>query len=128
MNARPAYRSVHIREAERPLLEAGVPLMARAAAGLAHELRAFEGPLLVLAGSGNNGGDALFAAAELASEGRPVTTVTLGERVHREGLAAATAAGATVQDASEAVRLARDAIVVDGILGTGSAGHPALRG
>jgi hydroxyethylthiazole kinase-like uncharacterized protein yjeF len=125
---RPAYLSVDIRAAERPLLEAGVPLMARAAGGLAAELRSFDGPLLVLAGSGNNGGDALFAAAELAAAGRRTRVIVLGDRVHEEALAVAVAAGAVVHDADEAVALARDAVVVDGILGTGSAGRAALRG
>jgi hydroxyethylthiazole kinase-like uncharacterized protein yjeF len=123
-----AYRAADIRAAERPLLEAGVPLMARAAAGLAPELRAFDGPLLVLAGSGNNGGDALFAAAELAAEGRPVRVVALSDRMHEEALAAAVAAGATAHEVREAPALARGAVVVDGILGTGSAGRSALRG
>jgi NAD(P)H-hydrate epimerase len=123
-----AYRSADIRAAEQPLLDAGVPLMARAAAGLARELRAFDGPLLVLAGSGNNGGDALFAAAELAGEGRTVRIVELGDRVHAGGMDAALAAGATRHDAADAAALARHGVVVDGILGTGSAGRAALGG
>jgi NAD(P)H-hydrate epimerase len=123
-----AYRSADIRAAERPLLDAGVPLMARAAAGLARELRAFDGPILVLAGSGNNGGDALFAAAELAGEGRTVRIVELGDRVHEPGREAALAAGATRHDAADAPASARHGVVVDGILGTGSAGRAALRG
>jgi hydroxyethylthiazole kinase-like uncharacterized protein yjeF len=126
--ASPSYRAADIRAAERPLLERGVPLMARAASGLARELRAFDGASLVLAGSGNNGGDALYAAAELAAEGRAVRIVVLGERVHEEALAAALAAGATRHDAADAIRLATGAVVVDGILGTGSAGRAALRG
>jgi len=128
MNEPSAYRAADIRAAERPLLDAGVPLMARAAAGLARELRAFDGPLLVLAGSGNNGGDALFAVAELAAEGRTVRIVALSHRVHEAGLAAAVGSGTTVHDAREASALAPGAVVVDGILGTGSAGRAALRG
>jgi hydroxyethylthiazole kinase-like uncharacterized protein yjeF len=124
----PAYSAADIRAAERPLLDAGVPLMARAAAGLARELRALDGPLLVLVGSGDNGGDALHAAAELAAAGRVVRVVPLGSRVHEDGLAAATAAGAVVRDPAEAAALAPGAIVVDGILGTGGTGEPALRG
>jgi NAD(P)H-hydrate epimerase len=123
-----AYRSADVRAAERPLLDAGVPLMARAATGLARELRAFDAPLLVLAGSGDNGGDALFAAAELAGEGRAVHVIEVGDRVHEAGMAAAVAAGATRHDAAEAIALARGAVVVDGIVGTGSVGRAALRG
>jgi NAD(P)H-hydrate epimerase len=122
-----AYRAADIRAAEQPLLDAGVPLMARAAAGLARELRAFDGPLLVLAGSGDNGGDALFAAAELATE-RPVRIITTGDRVHARGMEAALAAGAVRHDPREAAILAEGSVVVDGILGTGSAGRAALRG
>ncbi|GAA2091395.1 hypothetical protein GCM10009840_33280 [Pseudolysinimonas kribbensis] len=128
MDSAPAYRAADIRAAERPLLDAGVPLMARAAAGLATELRRLAGPLLVLAGSGNNGGDALFAAASLVAEGRTTRIVVLGDRVHTAGLDAALAAGATRHDPVEALGLAHGAVVVDGILGTGSAGCPALRG
>jgi NAD(P)H-hydrate epimerase len=122
-----AYLAADIRAAERPLLDAGVPLMARAAAGLARELRAFDGPLLVLAGSGDNGGDALFAAAELATE-RPVRIITTGDRVHERGMEMALAAGATRHDPREAAVLADGAVVVDGILGIGSTGRAALRG
>ncbi len=124
----PAYLAADVRAAERPLLDAGVPLMARAAAGLARELRVLDRPLLVLVGSGNNGGDALYAAAELAAEGRAVRVIPVADRVHEEGLAAARAAGATVHDPADATALAAGAVVVDGILGTGSAGRPALRG
>jgi NAD(P)H-hydrate epimerase len=122
-----AYLAADIRAAERPLLDAGVPLMARAAAGLARELRAFDGPLLVLAGSGDNGGDALFAAAELATE-RSVRIITTGDRVHVRGMETALAAGATRHDPREAAVLADGSVVVDGILGTGSAGRAALHG
>ena len=63
-----AYPSRTVRDAEVPLLEAGVPLMARAAAALARfcaeVLRADRGlatgsRVCVLAGPGNNAGDAL---------------------------------------------------------------------
>ncbi len=66
-----AYPSRTVRDAEVPLLEAGVPLMARAAAALARfcaeVLRAERGlvtgsRVCVLAGPGNNAGDALHAA------------------------------------------------------------------
>ena len=87
----PTYTAEQVRAAERPLLEAGVPLMRRAAGALADVVRAElatpetvvtmtgvlepvirETPLalrprvLVLAGSGDNGGDALYAAAHLS--------------------------------------------------------------
>ncbi|GAB2981109.1 NAD(P)H-hydrate epimerase [Frigoribacterium salinisoli] len=141
------YSAAQVRAAERPLLEAGEPLMARAAAGLAAEVRrrlrarlaaagrADRGRVLLLVGSGSNGGDALFAGAELAAEGVEVTSVALGSRVHEDGSAAATGAGVATspvddwQDPATArARLRGVDVVVDGILGTGTGDDPALRG
>lgn len=71
-----AYAAEHVRAAEAPLLAAGVPLMRRAAAALAAAARVelpAGGTVLVIAGRGNNGGDGLFAAAELARAGIEVT-------------------------------------------------------
>jgi NAD(P)H-hydrate epimerase len=132
------WSAAQVRDAERPLLEAGEPLMQRAAAGLAAEIgrvigdrSAQDGTVLVLAGSGNNGGDALFAAATLAAGGHRVTIVALGSHLHDEGLAAALDAGgrlAPSADPDAVVELARHAdVIVDGILGTGAAASPALR-
>jgi NAD(P)H-hydrate epimerase len=132
---RSAYSAAQIRAAERPLLEAGVPLMARAAAGLAEVLRTLmEGSargrrIVVLVGTGDNGGDALFAAATLADDGADVVLIPTGSRIHEAGLAAARAAGAAESAPDAAARLVADAaILVDGILGTGTSGDPALRG
>ena len=67
------YTAEQVRAAEAPGLERGEPLMQRAAAGLAAMVRTVlpddGGVVLVLAGSGNNGADAMFAAAELAGGG-----------------------------------------------------------
>ncbi|MGN6742772.1 MAG: NAD(P)H-hydrate epimerase [Amnibacterium sp.] len=131
------YSAAQIREAEHPLLDAGVPLMTRAATGLAAVVREVlaERPgsgarLLVLVGSGSNGGDALFAAAELVEDGCTAVVVPLGSRMLEAGLAAATAAGATALehvDPGEVARLAAASdVVLDGILGTGTT-DPALR-
>ncbi|MDN6605334.1 NAD(P)H-hydrate epimerase, partial [Brevibacterium sp.] len=93
-----AYPSTVIVEAERPLLEAGVDLMARASRALAQfstdVLRERRGQIFgsrvcVFAGPGNNAGDALFAAAALARRGAHITVVTLFDHTHDEGLAAA---------------------------------------
>jgi hydroxyethylthiazole kinase-like uncharacterized protein yjeF len=132
------FSADQVREAERPLLERGVPLMARAAAGLAGVVRevlaarpAGQGRLLVLAGSGSNGGDALLAAAELIADGCTAVVVPLAGRMHEAGLAAATGAGATLFDAPDPAAVAGLAaaadVVLDGILGTGAAATPALR-
>ena len=110
-----------VRAAERPLLEAGVPLMRMAARALAAEVRAMRPTsLLVLAGSGDNGGDAMFAAAELAAEGVPVAVWQVGSRVHDEALRAAMDAGARRVPAYSG-----EDVVLDGILGIGA--RPPLR-
>lgn len=133
------YSAAQVRAAEAPHLAAGEPLMRRAAAALAATLRrmlaeagAPGGPIVLLVGSGDNGGDALWAGAELAGEGVAVTVVPTSERMHAEGAAAARAAGARFVDpsddraADEAFRSAE--VIVDGILGTGTSAAPALRG
>ncbi|MYS23310.1 YjeF-related protein N-terminus, partial [Streptomyces sp. DvalAA-14] len=84
-----------VRAAEAALM-AGVPegaLMQRAAAGLAAACgdvlgRVYGARVVVLAGSGSNGGDALFAGARLARRGAAVTAVLLAsDRTHSGGLA-----------------------------------------
>ena len=149
MTTVPVYTAEQVRIAESPLLAAGQPLMARAAVALAAVVRESwergketiapeaEPPralptshakhVLVLAGSGDNGGDALYAAALLADE-IDVDVLTVGARVHERGLAAALGAGARRVELP-AVRECSDdyALILDGILGIG-VGEPALRG
>ncbi|MGX9424887.1 MULTISPECIES: bifunctional ADP-dependent NAD(P)H-hydrate dehydratase/NAD(P)H-hydrate epimerase [Bradyrhizobium] len=52
-----------------------------------------EGPILVVAGRGNNGGDGFVAAAELAARGREVSVILLCERDSLKGDAALAARG-----------------------------------
>jgi hydroxyethylthiazole kinase-like uncharacterized protein yjeF len=121
---------VDIRAAERALMATVPPgaLMARAAAGLARrcsELLAdrFGGVygrrVLVLAGAGDNGGDALYAGALLARRGVMVTARLLdSDRAHADGLAALRGAGGRVTGSlPSAVDL-----VLDGIVGIGGRG------
>jgi NAD(P)H-hydrate epimerase len=133
VSARAGWTADAIRAAERPLLAAGEPLMQRAAAGLAREVRAIlagrpGAAVLVLAGTGDNGGDALHAAAELAGDGMRVDVVAVGDRMHGAGRAAAVAAGARVvgppaPDGSEVAALVATAdVVLDGVLGIGARG------
>lgn len=136
------YSSDQVRQAEKPHLDRGEPLMQRAAQGLADEIRAVlrergttPGRVLVVAGSGNNGGDALFAGAILAGAGAEVRLLTTSDRVHEAGLAAAEAAGASTESRTASIESPEFAavldgvdVVVDGILGTGTSADPALRG
>ena len=127
----PVYTAAQVRAAEAPRLAAGEPLMLRAAAALAvivgEELeKHLPGRLLVLAGSGNNGGDALFAVAELGRR-HAIDVLPVGTAIHETGLAAAVAGGAHVIDAAEAEDAEYD-VVLDGVLGTGTTGAPTLRG
>ncbi|MFD4421484.1 NAD(P)H-hydrate epimerase [Agromyces sp. NPDC058484] len=132
------YSAAQVRAAEAPHLAAGEPLMRRAAAALAATVRrsigegdAPTGPVVLLIGSGDNGGDALFAGAELAAEGVRVVAVPASERHHVGGGEAAQLAGVHLLDAdpdAAADALETAALVVDGILGTGTSRSPALRG
>src|ERR1700689_2594938 len=108
---REAYRVDAVRAAEQALM-ALVPdgtLMRRAAAGLAAVsasllLRSpgyvYGARVVVLAGSGDNGGDALYAGARLARRGAAVTAITAAPRPHEGGTAALRAAGGRVTDAA----------------------------
>src|SRR5689334_4078403 len=121
-----AYTADAVRAAEAPLLAAGAPLMREAAAALAETVRErlalAPGTVLVLAGAGDNGGDALWAAAELAADGEVVELVLTADRVHREALTAALAAGARLRHSGDVRREPGEcAVVVDGILGIGAA-------
>lgn len=160
----PVFTSAQVRAAEQPELAAGHPLMLWAARALAMvaadelvdpRVSAREshpsfpgqggaplvGRILVLAGKGDNGGDALFAAAALlqwmpqraASADAPADDLsidvlcTAGE-AHAQGLATALAAGARRVDPAQVVAGAQDYdLVLDGILGIGTT-DPALRG
>lgn len=69
---REGWTAATVRAAEAVLLDAGEPLMRRAAGGLARELArelasSSASRIVVLAGSGDNGGDGLYAVAELSS-------------------------------------------------------------
>ncbi|GAB2508099.1 NAD(P)H-hydrate epimerase [Paramicrobacterium agarici] len=133
-----SYTAAQVRAAEQPFLDAGVPLMQRAALALADEISAVvdhaqmstrdsaPARVLLVVGSGNNGGDALFAGAILAARGLLIDVVQTSERVHEAGLTAAEQAGATVTSAEDVDALHYD-IIVDAILGTGSSGS-GLRG
>lgn len=136
---RNAHQVAAVRAAESALM-AKLPdgaLMQRAAAGLASVcvslLPAVYGSrVVVLAGSGDNGGDALYAGARLAGRGAAVTAVAAAARVHEAGSAALRGSGGRLVEAADpAGRAAADRaiaaadLVIDGLLGIG--GHGGLR-
>lgn len=123
---RAAHRVEDVRAAERELM-ARLPegtLMQRAAAGLATAVADLLGEVygarvLLLVGSGDNGGDALFAGARLARRGAAVEAVLLSDRAHPGGLAELRRQGGRVV----AVEAAHEPdVVVDGIVGIGGRG------
>ncbi|MFE1882798.1 NAD(P)H-hydrate dehydratase [Streptomyces diastatochromogenes] len=129
---RTAYSVETVRAAERELM-ARLPegaLMQRAAAGLAATCadllgRVYGSRVVLLVGSGDNGGDALYAGARLARRGAGVTAVLLAkpERTHSEGLAALLRAGGCVAaDGAAEDAVERADLVVDGIVGIGGKG------
>ncbi|UQA94730.1 NAD(P)H-hydrate dehydratase [Streptomyces halobius] len=126
---RTAYSVETVRAAERELM-ARLPegtLMRRAAAGLAVACGELLGRVsgtrvTLLVGSGDNGGDALYAGARLARRGAGVVAVLLSpERAHQGGLAALRAAGGRVS-ADPGRDIAGADLVVDGIVGIGGRG------
>ena len=123
------FTADQVRAAEAELftrVPAGMP-MRRAAYGLANvvadELRSWTGGVAgravgLLVGSGDNGGDALWAGSMLARRGVAVRAVLLSpERAHPAGLAALRKAGGRVVDRLDAVDL-----VIDGIVGISGRG------
>ncbi|MDQ8040995.1 NAD(P)H-hydrate epimerase [Cellulosimicrobium sp. XJ-DQ-B-000] len=168
-----AWSVADVRAAEEPLLAAGVPLMERASFALAtvvardlarrrsvalpdggrRDGRVTGARAVLLVGSGNNGGDTLYAGAYLARRGVEVLAVLTGEHAHAGGLAALRDAGGRVEvlvgspdgaaygdghddrhrdhlDPHVADRVAGQAaradVVLDGLVGIGARG--ALRG
>ncbi len=137
---RDAYQVTAVRAAERALMEL-VPdgaLMARAAAGLASVcaslLARYPGHVygtrvVVLAGSGDNGGDALYAGALLARRGVAVTAIAAGAKAHPGGTAALRAVGGRVagdpgagDPGAYADLMNRADLIIDGLLGIGGRG------
>ena len=85
--------------------------------------------VVLLVGSGDNGGDALYAGARLAGRGARVDAVLVADRHHEAGAAALRRAGGRLHGTEDLVAaaelVAAADLVVDGILGIG--GRGALR-
>ncbi len=116
-----------IRAAERRVL-AGLPdgaLMARAARAVTVEAAGMLGfsygaRVVLLVGPGDNGGDALYAGAELSRRGVAVQALLADPaRAHPGGLAALRAAGGRQAELAD---LGPADLIVDGLLGIGARG------
>jgi hydroxyethylthiazole kinase-like uncharacterized protein yjeF len=133
---REVFTVEQVRTAERTVLARVPPgaLMRRAAFGLAVVARrmlvaASGHRVALLVGAGDNGGDALWAGAELRRRGVGVTAVLLDpQRAHAGGLEALRRAGGRVLPAGPgagpegAAAVARADLVLDGIVGLSGRG------
>ena len=119
----------------------GETLMERAGAGVVEALERRYGPILglrvlVLCGTGNNGGDGFVAARHLRGRGAEVHVALLGDRARVRGeallhLERMTASGIDLtpianEEALERLVASRDAwdFALDALLGTGAHGEP----
>jgi len=110
-------------------------LMARAASAIAVSAsgmlrdtvgRVTGSRVVLLVGSGDNGGDALYAGARLARRGARVDAVLVADRHHEAGATALRSAGGRLVGTDDLVAaaelVAAADLVVDGILGIGGRG------
>ncbi|MDX6643709.1 MAG: ADP-dependent NAD(P)H-hydrate dehydratase / NAD(P)H-hydrate epimerase, partial [Solirubrobacteraceae bacterium] len=128
----PLFTAEEMRAADSwAIEEVGVPsldLMERAGAGLARAVAAVAepGPVRVVAGKGNNGGDGLVAARILREEGREVDVLAVGDFGELRGDARANLdrlPGAPPEQFEPSL-LEGSGVVVDAMLGTGFEGEP----
>lgn len=78
------------------------------------------GPILVIAGRGNNGGDGLVAATELAAKGRDVSVILLCDRATLTGDAAlAAAAWKGSVEAFNPNAIDKPSLIIDALFGAG---------
>ena len=129
---KPLYDAEGMRGVDRwAIEERGVPSLelmeaaGRAVAEAVAEL-APEGPVRVLCGKGNNGGDGFVAARLLREMGFEVEALLLwpGEELRGDAAANFERFGGELVDADPAVRLKGSGAVVDAIFGTGFEGAP----
>lgn len=129
------YDSASIRAAEQQLMKT-LPdgsLMKSAAAGLAAHCvtwlgRVYGARVVILAGAGDNGGDALFAGALLARRGAGVVALAVRpDRLHAEGAVTLRRSGGRIltgEMTPEVRSLVGQAdLILDGIVGLGSSGE-----
>src|SRR6202034_1659801 len=117
--------SAEMERADRLTIAAGTPgfaLMLSAGQAVAEAAMDLveEGPIVVVAGRGNNGGDGFVAAAELAAHGREVSVILLCERESLQGDAASAARGWKFPVLPfNPPAIGRPALIVDALFGAG---------
>ncbi|HEX7695518.1 MAG TPA: NAD(P)H-hydrate dehydratase [Sphingomonas sp.] len=121
IEGQPILTAAQMRAAEEAVFVGGVSqssLMERAGAAVARETARFAmgRPVLVLAGPGNNGGDAWVAARLLRDTGHDVMVAALGEAKQGVAHEMRTRWGADVHSLAD---VPARPIVVDGLFGTG---------
>src|SRR5271156_4195516 len=117
--------TAEMERADRLTIAAGTPgfsLMLSAGQAVAEAAQDLveEGPILVVAGPGNNGGDGFVAAAELAAQGRDVSVILMCEREALKGDAASAARGwkyPVLPFNTQAI--GRPALIIDALFGAG---------
>jgi ADP-dependent NAD(P)H-hydrate dehydratase / NAD(P)H-hydrate epimerase len=132
----PLFEAQQMRAIDRwAIEERGIPsleLMERAGVGVAHAVEqiAPDGPVAIVCGKGNNGGDGLVVARLLREARRDVTVLCVvpaqelsaDARANLERLPGAPPVG--LDDASARQAIAEALVIVDALLGTGFEGVP----
>lgn len=116
--------AAQMRRADRAAIDRGIPgpaLMEAAGRAVAEAAARLEpaGPVLVLAGPGNNGGDGFVAARILAEMGRAVTVRLLGEIGALAGDAAGAAARWHGETRRASLPLPEAGLIIDALFGAG---------
>jgi ADP-dependent NAD(P)H-hydrate dehydratase / NAD(P)H-hydrate epimerase len=117
--------TAEMEHADRLAIAAGTPgfaLMMSAGQAIAQVAMDLveEGPIIIVAGRGNNGGDGFVAAAELAARGREVSVILICERDILSGDAASAARGwkyPVLPFNPQAI--GRPALIIDALFGAG---------
>jgi NAD(P)H-hydrate epimerase len=128
----PLYEAAEMRAADAWAIEeqgiAGLDLMERAGVGLARVVAdaAGSGPVRVVCGKGNNGGDGLVVARLLREDGREVDVLAVGDLREAEGDARANLDRLPGDPPRPFERASLDGsgAIVDAMLGTGFEGEP----
>ena len=129
----PLWEAAEMRAADKHAIEeAGVPsldLMERAGAGLARvvaQAKQSDGPIRVVVGKGNNGGDGLVVARLLREDGHAVDVLATGDVSELQGDARANLDRLPGEEPRPFAPddVAGSSVIVDAMLGTGFEGEP----